>query len=735
MYEEGQQSISFNEFELDRERQRLTRNGEPIEIYAKTFELLAFLVENKGRLLTKDEILDKVWKDQFVEEANLSVQISALRRALGETADNPRLLVTVPGKGYKFIGNISGANSEIVIERHKLSHAVVEEEGFVDQAVPSGEPAKQSKRLRDIFFAFGMIGTMLVAALTGYWFYKSRSKKTLGLAKVGDMKMTQLTDGRQVGAASLSPNGRFVAYVENSGAGKGTLFIRQIDTNSERSIIEPATRTFGCTNFSPDNSLIYYIVFDKNDPDAVIYSVPVLGGTPKRIVSNLSPCFTISPDGKEVAFFRRGSQKGTTNLVATNVNDGSERILLTRSYQEMSFGLGLAWSPDGESIAFAATSEPTKKDATRTIYNLDIKSGEVEPLTSDTFSGIGKMAWTGDGEDLIFIGHRPKRGSGIYVLNRGGTVNRITSDLYSWGNYGMGVSADARRIVASPWNVQTRIWKVSIDENSDSAVRLTDSTSSGQLGLSSSPDGRIVFTERASRGRNIWSISDDGTHRKALTNDRYSKANVTVSPDGRFIFFSSNQTGTSKIFRMNSKDGSDVRQISDGQSSDSHPNVSPDGKWVIYTSRTKGKSTIRKVSINGGESIQLTDYESGGAVYSQDGKTFACLLRSPSRAIKASIAIVSSQGGKPLDTFKSVQFFYGYKPLRWNPDGNGVAFIRTTKGISNIWSQSVAGGEPVQLTDFTSELIYNFAFSRDGRHILLSRGSTAVDPVLIEFTW
>src|SRR6188768_1562301 len=107
MNSEEQQVISFAEFELDTEHRRLLRNGNPLELYAKTFDLLAFLVERNGKLVSRDEILEKVWEGQFVEDTNLSVQISALRKALGEKKNAPRFLITVPGKGYKFVADLN----------------------------------------------------------------------------------------------------------------------------------------------------------------------------------------------------------------------------------------------------------------------------------------------------------------------------------------------------------------------------------------------------------------------------------------------------------------------------------------------------------------------------------------------------------------------------------------------------------------------------------------------------
>ena len=131
--------VRFAQFELEKARRRLYRDGEQVQLYAKAFDLLEFLIGHNGEVVTKDEILSQVWPDQFVEEANLSVQISALRKALGETKNEPRFLVTVPGVGYKFVGDVQEAvDEDVVIERHTLERITVDD--YVDQSI---SPAKE----------------------------------------------------------------------------------------------------------------------------------------------------------------------------------------------------------------------------------------------------------------------------------------------------------------------------------------------------------------------------------------------------------------------------------------------------------------------------------------------------------------------------------------------------------------------------------------------------------------
>ena len=147
---------------------------------------------------------------------------------------------------------------------------------------------------------------LLFLVLGGNWFYRNRSR-TVGIPASESRELESIkrvSNTGRVSSASISPDGKFVVFKQNTSAGSGTVFIQQLDTNAVRQLIEPSEKTFGCTNFSPDGSLVYYVAADKNYPANALYSVPVLGGTPKLVVSNLGRCFTISPDGKRVAFFR-----------------------------------------------------------------------------------------------------------------------------------------------------------------------------------------------------------------------------------------------------------------------------------------------------------------------------------------------------------------------------------------------------------------------------------------------
>ncbi|MDQ4122257.1 MAG: winged helix-turn-helix domain-containing protein [Acidobacteriota bacterium] len=129
------QTYKFEEFELDCANRELRRDGVPVQLPARSFDLLQTLIENNNQLVSKDEIFSRVWSDQIVEESNLTVHISQIRKALGETKNKPRFLTTVPGYGYRFSAAVQDVNADadLVIETETHSRITIEkEESFVD---------------------------------------------------------------------------------------------------------------------------------------------------------------------------------------------------------------------------------------------------------------------------------------------------------------------------------------------------------------------------------------------------------------------------------------------------------------------------------------------------------------------------------------------------------------------------------------------------------------------------
>jgi TolB protein len=248
------------------------------------------------------------------------------------------------------------------------------------------------------------------------------------------------------------------------------------------------------------------------------------------------------------------------------------------------------------------------------------------------------------------------------------------------------------------------------------------------LGTVWTPDGKIVYSSRAGSNFDIWIVGADGQNQKQLTDDVYAERSLSVSPDGRYVVFDSTHSGAYQIWRIDI-DGSNAKLlVSQGGFA---PTLSPDGQWVIYSSFGAGGFNISKVSIDGGEPVPLINKNAFVPSVSPDGKVIACyLVDEKTRASKA--ALFPFAGGEPVKLFDLPQVAgQTTPPVRWTPDSHAFTYINTRGGVSNIWLQPVDGGEPRQLTDFKSDLIYWFDWSRDGKQLALSRGTQTSDVVLI----
>lgn len=157
----------FGEFRFNADKRRLFRlpSGELVPLQPKAAELLFFLLTNRERILTKNEILDAVWEDNFVEESNLSQTIFVLRKALHETSKEPRFILTAPSRGYRFIADVKTFHpDEMNVDRNLLSVSRAGEAASGGVHVPSSNI--QTKGLKWL-----AVPIIFLISLAVYWFY------------------------------------------------------------------------------------------------------------------------------------------------------------------------------------------------------------------------------------------------------------------------------------------------------------------------------------------------------------------------------------------------------------------------------------------------------------------------------------------------------------------------------------------------------------------------------------
>ncbi len=150
---EEQQIYEFGEFRLDSAEKQLRRTtGEVVTIPPKAFELLQFLVQNPRHLLEKNEIMDKVWTDSFVEEGNLKLHIHTLRKILNESGNE--FIETIPRRGYRFNADVAAVPDVLVVEKFTRSRLVVEQTESSGATVPTS----RRTRLNAVVLALILVG-------------------------------------------------------------------------------------------------------------------------------------------------------------------------------------------------------------------------------------------------------------------------------------------------------------------------------------------------------------------------------------------------------------------------------------------------------------------------------------------------------------------------------------------------------------------------------------------------
>ena len=575
---------------------------------------------------------------------------------------------------------------------------------------------KRHKRGALVILSLSAVAT-LAAAFGAYKFLNRGEGRP---ATASRMKVTRLTSTGKVTRAAISPDGKYAVHVVDD-AGRQGLWIRQIATASNVNVLPPAEVDYLGLTFSQDGDYVYYVRREKAGGKGVVYQMPALGGSSRKITEGADGAITLSPDGKRFAFVRYDYSQGESALIVADIDGGGERKLATRKEPEGFEPEGPAWSPDGKVIACSGYS--AGGDDASALIEVAVESGRERQIFPQKFGSILKVAWLGDGSGLLMSA--ADKSSGYFyqiwhVAYPNGEARRVTNDLNSYSD--VSLTADSNTLLTVQGDWVSNLW-IAPGGDSSRARRVTSGKYDGAMGVAWTPDGRIVH---ASRDWDVWIVDADGGNQKLLTTDEHNNRWVSVTPDGRYILFESWRKGASSgIWRMDI-DGGNPKQLTE-RGWASVPKASPDGKWVVYESNASGKIALWKMSIDGEQETQLTDRLTEDPAISPDGKLIACFYY-PGQNIK--LAVIPFEGGDPVFEFDVDQGIRDKTP-GWTADGRAITYVLNRGGVSNIWSQPLDGGKPVQLTDFKMDRIFAFDWSRDGKQLLLARGTISNDVVLI----
>lgn len=740
----------FDEWQVDATGKVLLRDGEMVALTQKAFEVLLVLIEQHGQIVNKDELIQRVWRDSFVEERNVAQNVYTLRKILGRTPDGKEYIQTIPRRGYRFAVSVSESrvesesaalpaalslapeavelkipvNIQVTDFQNKdaasefelnLPASIAEAEVEPQQKTIRAHPAARARKPLTIILTAGIL--IAFAAAAWWWLRQSHA------GPFRQMTVTSLTNTGNIQCAAISPDGNYVAWAQSDSSYRSSLWLTRPATAMSRVIIESAEARYHALSFSPDGSYIYYVMIGNDDPVRTLYRVSVLGGPARKLLENVDNPVSFSPDGSQFVFRRWIAERRQSGLFIAQA-DGSG-VKEIASLPNPGGFRDPAWSPDGRVIACAAGL-----DGGRQMYVAAISAGDwrMTTITKQKWRWIGQVAWLRDSRALMMTASdHPASPFQIWRLTYpAGEARRVTNDSSQYQE--LSISADSTRLIALQRRLTTSLWLVPAKEGGK-PEQITVGSGGFRSNVSWTPDDRIVYNSELGNVAAISVMNADGSGQQQLTGDQTGRAwvsNATVSPDGRFIVYASDLTGARHIWRMDIDGGNPV-QLTNGAGED-HPFCSPDGRTVVYTRTGADKPTIWKVPIDGGEPTQLTTEYSMRPAVSPDGKLIACVISLPTEP-GGKLALVPIEGGPPVRVFPNR--IHGAPFVRWTPDGRHLTYDDNPPGPSKIWLQPVDGGAPKLLAEFATDRIFGFDWSRDGSRLACVRGLWALNVVML----
>ena len=597
--------IRFAEFELDPTARELRRSGSVVKLQRQQFAVLLLLVERAGQVVSREEIHQHIWgNDTFVDfERGINFSINQIRTALGDDAEKPQFIETIPRHGYRFIATIENGKKQV----DPTSGAV---------AGPLARHLSSQRVLLSLILL-----TIVAAGLLGYLVLNNRTKHTSVRSAFSKMRITQLTSllGKYWQPV-FSPDGKQIAYFwDGENRGKGDLYVQLIGGQKPLRLTNTTSGSLCCADWSPDGQ---QIVFGRcNDDGGGVFIIPALGGSERKLTDVAcaygdAGSAQWTADGKSLVLTDRCTPDAPQGIVVFSLQTGEKRCLHSPPVSDDGDRQPLL-SPDQKTVAF----QRWPKSGFTDIYTVAFSGGNLRELTNEHFeTDVLTMMWSPDGKYITF---EPSRDRMARVTASGGPVE--FEAVYPK----IGVpSRDYRRVAyvepSLVWRWSPAVWRLKLAHAGGKVVsqaRILVSATGGDDSAQLSPDEhQLVFQSMRSGIHQIWRSNAEGSDPLQLTFfESGYPGTPRWSPDGKWVAFDYLTASHSQIYLVDSE-GRNLHAITTGNYENCVPSWSRDGKAVYFASNRTGDWQVWSRELSTGKEMRITRHGGFAAFESYDAK-------------------------------------------------------------------------------------------------------------------
>ena len=554
--------IRIGSFRLDLRSGELYTNGIKTKLQEQPLQVLETLLERPGEVVTREELRHKLWPaDTFVDfEHGLNRAINKLRQALGDNADEPRYIETVPRRGYRLIARVETlmpASTPASLESSSQSPVAEKPPAEQAEAPPGirvqlpGGPQAAGTALR-FKLVLGVFGLMVIGGSL-LWFGKHR---VVAPPELRQRRLTANPVEYSVSGAAISPDGRYLAYSDPTG-----IYVKLVETGETHKITaQPDSRSSGghmerngprdlvweVAGWFPDGSTLLANLGEAKGWS--VWRLSILGGVPRKLREGVW-AFSVSPDGSLVAFTT--GEAGTLPLSELWLMGpgGEDARRIATSEPGSHFGVAV-WAPDGRRIATRSFSGRCA------IETRDLTGGPITVVSDpDLCRGYESLWWLSDGRLIYSQPEQP------------------------------------------PNQHDDNLWQVRVDPRTGAPAgkpqRITNWVDSHFWGLSATADGKRLAFLRGNPQSDVYvgELEAKGMRLKTpqrLTMDQHQDFPGAWAQDSKTVFFDSDRTGSFNIFKQ-TLDQDSAEPLTMGAEPKSTPRLTPDGSWILYSVTAPGK--------------------------------------------------------------------------------------------------------------------------------------------------